>query len=50
MEPSLERCARLLKDSALERIDVIAAMIAGVSCSIAHAIMLSLSLTLGEKG
>jgi hypothetical protein len=42
IEPSLERGARLLKDGAHERIDVIPTGLAGIRGAIAHAVMLSL--------
>src|ERR1700675_1813238 len=42
VEPQPQRSACLLEDGSLERIDVIAAIVASIGCAIAHAMMLAL--------
>ena len=46
VEPSLERSSGLLEDGPSERVDMIAAMVAGVCGAIAYAVMLALHLAL----
>jgi hypothetical protein len=50
IKPSFERGAGLLKDGTRERIDVIAAMVASVGSTIAHAVVLAVNLALRAAG